>query len=248
MLRHCMRVGVSMAETISSSMLYPLLRVQHLIVEPIVSWMGRSVSIRELEATIEHMRKEREILCAENIALKALQLYAHETSELRAFNQKYALHNGCMVQILARHFSTSTQFFLVNAGSSQGIKKDMVAVYGNSVVGRVAEVYPWYCKVCLITDADCKIASTCFKKAVSGIHEGLNDVTRTTMRYVSHLESVDLADTVLSSGEGLVFPKGFALGTIIAIDKGDLFYTITIQPTLDFQTLRYCTLIAKENI
>ena len=68
------------------------------------------------------------------------------------------------------------------------------------------------------------------------------------MRYVSHLEAVNVGDDVFSSGEGLVFPKGFALGKVTAADKGDLFYTITIQPALDFQALRYCTLVAKEDI
>jgi cell shape-determining protein MreC len=68
------------------------------------------------------------------------------------------------------------------------------------------------------------------------------------VRYVSHLESVSVGDDVFSSGEGMVFPKGFALGKVISADKGDLFYTITVQPALDFQSLRYCTLIAKENI
>ncbi len=143
-------------------------------------------------------------------------------------------------------------------GSSQGIKKDMVALYCNAIVGRVTQVYPWYCKVCLVTDADCKIAALCLssvalakvgpEKGVSGIHEGINDSLYTAMRYISHLESVNVADDVLSSGEGLIFPKGFALGKVVAADKGELFYTITIQPALNFHTLRYCTLIAKENI
>jgi rod shape-determining protein MreC len=158
------------------------------------------------------------------------------------------LSRGSIAQVLARHFSSSNQFFLVDAGSSHGIKKDMVALYCNAIVGRVAEVYPWYCKVCLITDVDCKVAAVCLKKKASGIHEGINDESQSIMRYVSHLELVTIGDDVFSSGEGLVFPKGFALGKVVFADKGELFYAITIRPSLDFQTLRYCTLVAKEDI
>jgi rod shape-determining protein MreC len=254
--RHCVKAGVSMIGTVSSSILYPLLRVQHAIIMPIAQWFEHKATIQELENVIQNMRDAHEQLYAENSELKALCLYAQETSELRNFNKRYALHNGHMVQILARHFSATKQFFLVDAGSSQGIKKDMVALYGNNVVGRVAQVYPWYCEVCLVTDADCKIASAVAKSMVgtspkggaNGIHEGCNDASKTLVRYVSHLETVDIGDTVLSSGEGLVFPKGFALGKVLAADKGELFYEITVQPALDFHTLRYCTLIAKEDI
>jgi len=187
--------------------------------------------------------------------------YADETDELRMFNKQYALQKGCVAQVLARHFSASNQFFLVDVGSAQGIKKDMVALYGNAIVGRVAEVYPWYCKVSLITDVDCKVAVLCASfsaqsrktnkvalKGASGIHEGINNTTCTTLRHVSHLESIYVGDDVLSSGEGLVFPKGFLLGKVTTAEKGELFYTIFVQPSLDFQTLRYCTLIAKEDI
>lgn len=243
-----------------------MLRVQQLVVEPITAKLKHSATIQELEASLESLKKEYESVCAENIAIKAMHLYADETCELRDFNKRYALRNGCVSQVLARHFSLNNQFFLVDAGSNQGVKKDMVALYCNSIVGRVVQVYPWYCKVSLITDADCKVAAMCLSKAsmdklvgkttnkftnvksVSGIHEGINDVICTTMRYVSHLESVCVGDTVLSSGEGLIFPKGFALGKIIFAEKGDLFYEITIKPSLDFQTLGYCTLIAKEDI
>jgi rod shape-determining protein MreC len=269
-MRHSAAVGVSVVETVSSCCLYPLLRVQQLIVEPISQWMNRSDVIAELKETINTLQKKHDDLFVENSALKGLYQYVDETDELRAFNKKYMLQKGHVAQVLARHFSANSQFFLVDAGSSQGIKKDMVALYGNAIVGRVTQVYPWYCKVCLITDVDCKVAVLCtpfsanFKnthkamqsrvaqkslfKGASGIHEGTNEATCTSLRYVSHLEVIHEGDDVISSGEGLVFPKGFVLGKVISTQKGELFYTIAVQPALDFSTLRYCTLIAKEDI
>jgi rod shape-determining protein MreC len=256
--RHCITAGISIAATVSSSVLYPFLRMQQVVIVPIAKWFEERSTIRELQNNLDQLQKAHEDLYAENIVLKSLRCYAAETDELRNFNKRYALHSGHMAQILARHFSANHQFFLVDAGATQGIKKDMVALYGNNIVGKVIEVYPWYCKVSLITDSDCKVAITCvsaqnvskkdFKKGVSGIHEGINNATSTIISYVSHLESVEINDTVLSSGEGLVFPKGFALGKIIGAEKGDLFYVITVEPLLNLQTLQYCTLIAKEDI
>lgn len=261
--RHFVMIGPRVVEMFSSSVLYPLLRIQKCIVEPITMWMERRVIINELEASLEHMRKEYERIFAENIALKSMDVYARETSELREYHKKYALRNACIAQVLARHFSDNNHFFLVDAGALQGIKKDMVALYCNAIVGRVTQVYPWYCKVSLITDVDCKVAScvacsvdeaakntkvfasTLPKKSLpnhasadlsdktltksgalcrlgaSGIHEGLNTPSLSALKYVSHLESVAINDLIISSGEGLVFPRGFALGTVVAADKGE---------------------------
>ncbi len=223
-----------------------------------VGWFERRATIAELECAINKLRDENQKLFEENIALQSLQSYVHDTQELRDFNKRYALCDGHVAQILVRHFSSTDQFFLVDTGSAHGITKDMVALYGNCIVGKVVQVYPWYCKVSLVTDADCKICSLClsskaltkndFKKGASGIHEGNSNLVSTAVRYVSHLKSVEVGDLVISSGEGLIFPKGFALGKVISADKGELFYTIAVKPALDFQTLRYCTLIAKQDI
>lgn len=255
--RHGIKIGVSTVEVVSSSLLYPLLRIQHAIIVPIAEWFKHKATMYELQDQLMQLQKLSEELYAENIRLKSLYSYDSETKELQNFNKRYALHHGCMVQVLVRHFSPTKQFFLVNAGLSHGIKKDMVALYGNNIIGKVAEVYPWYCKVCLITDADCKVAAVCqskpmvgreLKKGAQGIHEGINDVLCTTLHYVSHLEMIEIDDMVYSSGEGLVFPKGFALGKVIEAQKEELFYTITVKPLLDLQTLHYCTLIAKEDV
>jgi rod shape-determining protein MreC len=246
--RHCVRAGGAVVETISSCALYPLLRVQQLIIVSAARWSEQRATLQGLEQYVTDLQKINEQLVAENVMLKSKHLYLQETDEVRAFTQRYAVRNGHTAQVLVRHFSPNNQFFLVDAGSSSGIKKDMVALYCASIVGKVVEVYPWYCKVCLVTDADCKVAAACGIKGVSGIHEGINDMQQTIVRYTSHLDRVDVGDMVLSSGEGLVFPKGFALGKVVSADKGELFYTIAVEPALDLQKLRYCTLVARDDI
>jgi rod shape-determining protein MreC len=246
--RHCAFVGVSTVGALSSCLVYPFLRIQQCIIAPIKVWLGRRVTIQELEKIVELIQKENDVLVAENISLKAMRYYADETSELRDFNKRYMLKKGRIVHVLARHFSPNNQFFLMDAGSRHGIKKDMIAMYCNCIVGRVCEVYPWYCKIYLITDAECKVAAMCEQTGASGIHEGLNDNTHTVLRHVSHLEKITSNSLVLSSGEGLIFPSGFALGKIASVRKGDLFYSIDVKPILDFNALSYCTLIAKDEI
>ena len=228
------------------------MRFQHAFVTSISTMFDRKKTIQELQQDIDALHKEREILVTENNMLRGLLHYADETKELRTFNKKYN-NKGIITQILVRHCSTDSQFFFVDAGSSQGVEKDMVAIYCNGIVGKVIEVYPWYCKICLITDSNCKIAAVClpshikkeYRSSTQGIHEGMN-AQYTALRYVSHLEKVNVGDKVFSSGQGLIFPQGFALGTIVAAEKEGLFYTITIDPSVNVQKLEYCMLIARE--
>jgi len=247
-VRYGALIDFSTIGSLSSCAVYPFLRIQQLIVEPIKVWLDRRVLIKDLNNKIECLQKERDELYGENIILKALHYYAEETNELRNFNKKYLLERGHIVQVLARHFSSNNQFFLMNAGSRHGIKKDMVALYNNCIVGRVGEVYPWYSKIFLITDAECKVAAMCPESGACGIHEGINDEQHTVLRYVSHLKKVVLHSMILSSGEGLIFPSGFALGRIESVQKGELFYLINSKPIIDFHSLCYCVLIAKEEI
>lgn len=246
--RYCVFVGVSTIGALSSCAVYPFLRVQQLVIEPLKTWASHRATVQELEKSVEHLQKENADLFAENVSLKALRFYADESRELRDFNKRYLSQKGRIVQVLARHFSPNNQFFLVNAGVQQGIQKDMIAIYRNCIVGRVCEVYPWYCKVYLITDAECKVAAMCPETKATGIHEGINDKNHTVLRYVSHLKNITQQSMVVSSGEGLIFPNGFALGKIESAEKGELFYSITVKPILDFDTLSYCALVTKDEI
>lgn len=234
--------------SVSSCLLYPLLKVQSVFVEPVRNWYMRRATIEDVYHTLDTIKKERDMLQVELVALQGTAQYAKETRDLILFNKRYASEQGMIAQVLVRHLSNNAQFILVDVGSWHGIKKDMIALHNNNVIGRVDDVYPWYCKICLITDSTCKVAVNCVKTGARGIHQGTNKEKCTDLSHVSHLESIRIGDIVLSSGEGLIFPAGFALGTISTASQGDLFYTIEVTPAVDFSSLRHCILISKENV
>ncbi|HVX01058.1 MAG TPA: rod shape-determining protein MreC, partial [Candidatus Babeliaceae bacterium] len=152
-----------------------------------------------------------------------------------------------IADIILKQLTPEQQFFLVDAGSHKGITVGMVAVYKNCLVGKVTEVYPFYSKIVLITDSSCKISAFCLRTKAQGIHEGENSLDTTHLSYVSNLEAVQEDDLVLSSGEGLVFPRGFGLARVKYVELKDFKYTILLQPLVDFHTLTQCSLILKGN-
>lgn len=232
-------------EKVSSIFCYPALIVQHYIAQPITRLFVTSKTEKELRAKLYDLYKKQESLMAENIELRAALAYAQDIKEVHAFKKKYREYDPSIATILARHISDQEQYFLVNAGSQHNIKKDMVAIYNNCLLGRVTDVYPWYSKVQLITDKACSIAAYCSQTKAKGIHQGLNVKDKTELNFVTHLDTIAIGDMIISSGEGLIFPQGFGLGRVTDYTKNGLHHNVMVKPLIDFNKLDYVLLIAK---
>jgi rod shape-determining protein MreC len=232
-------------EKVSSILCYPVLVAQRFIAQPIARLFLTNKTEKELRTELNKLYKKQEALMAENIELRASFVYAQDIKEVHEFKKKYAHYNPSIAAILARHISDQEHYFLVNAGSQHTIKKDMVAMYNNCLLGRVTEVYPWYSKVQLITDKACGIAAYCSHTKTKGIHQGLNVQNKTELTFVTHLDEIRIGDLIISSGEGLVFPQGFGLGRVADYTKNGLHHTVIVKPLIDFNNLDYVLLIAK---
>jgi len=231
----------SIGECTSSYITYPFLRICSAIINPITHWCSERALAHDLLVQHKRLLDDYATLQQEYIRCRAKQDMYDDTQDLITFNN-ISEEKGHIAQIMMRYISDQSHYYLVDAGSEHGIEPDMVALYKECLVGRVTHVYPYYCKVVLVTDALCKISAYCSETKTTGIHEGLNNTRATTLRHVSHLASMQNDDLVLSSGEGLIFPRGYSLGTVETHSHDGLLYSITIKAMLDFNTLQYCLL------
>lgn len=231
--------------TTASYIAYPFLALQRSIVEPWHAHLAKKKSIQELEAQLQQIKNQYQHMCAENVTLRVSQKYQQDIYDLIDFKQRYNPKFGVIAQVLTRHAANDGHYFLIAAGEQKGVTTDMVAVYKSFLVGKVTEVYPWYSKITLITDERCKVAAYCEKTNACGIHEGCNAENTTALSFVSHLDAVQADELVVSSGKGLVFPQGFALGRTKTVTQKDLFHVIEVEPLIDLYSLDYCLIIDK---
>ncbi len=125
----------------------------------------------------------------------------------------------------------------------------MIAVYKGCLLGRVCEVYPWFSKLELITDKSCKIAAHGLLSKASGIYQGTNSESLAQLNHVSHLAMLQDNDVLISSGEGLVFPRGFGLGKIKRFHVDGLFFYLMFSRLLMCVLFRIATLYnAKQTV
>lgn len=227
-------------ETALSYLTYPILRTQNSLVKAFSS--SHKQGIKNLLSDLATVTRERDALLKELISLKALERTVADTADLRNFMKRYHTDFLAIVPILLRNF-VGENFFLVDAGENYGIERDMIALYENAIVGKVTQVYPHYSKILLITDPQCYVAAFCASNNVKGMYHGLKKGF-TTLSYVDDREEVLVGDTVLSSGEGGLFPRGFGLGTITNVDQSGYGRSIEIEPLVDLKKIPYCSIVS----
>lgn len=232
-------------ESISSYLIYPVLVVQNKISSKMKSVFEKSGTVEQLTAQIEKLKQENEDLLADNIQVKSSLRYLENLEELIEFKKQYEVASFLPASILMRQISQDGNILFIDQGSSAGIKKDMVVVYKNCLLGKITEVYPTYSKFAAITDKSCKVAVCCIKSSATGIHEGCNKIDKTKLSHVNHLDQMFEDDLVISSGEGLVFPKGFALGKVSQFTKDGIQYKVDIQPIINISKISHCFVIRK---
>ena len=229
-----------------SSFVYPLFQVQQFFVAPITSWANQRNDRIALQEQVQQLQQEKEDLQAQVIKLTAQHNFYQQIREVVAFTEQYETEGAILAQILMRSLTDARQQITVSAGSFHGVTRDMVAVYKNCLIGGVETVYPYYSTIKLITDPTCKVAAYCSATQASGIHEGCNKAGATKLEYVSHLNTIQDGDLVLSSGEGTRFPQGFGLGRVRAHKPCGLYHEIEVEPLMSVTDISYCMLIAKK--
>ncbi len=224
---------------------YPVLHMHAYLSDTVNNFWGKRATNAQLQRTVQKLEEELINTQAHLISMESQLDYAKETQEVRQFAERYETENALLAHVLLRQLNDQQQSYLVDAGSNKGVTIDMVAVYKNCLLGRVATVYPTYSKIQLITDIGCKVAAFCASTEAKGIHEGRNKADETVLNFVSHLETIRIGDLVISSGSGLVFPRGFMLGSIKDAKIDGLYYAITVEPPIDLSAVEYLYLIKK---
>ncbi|MBI2774728.1 rod shape-determining protein MreC [Candidatus Dependentiae bacterium] len=232
-------------DSVSSVLVYPFLKIQSLIVAPFRSLSQKRWAIHELHTQVDELQQERETLISKLVQLEGALRFANDTKPLAEFMEQYAMQDAQVAHVIMSHISDQEHYVLVDAGSVKGIKPGMVALYQNNLVGRVDTVTPFYSKIVLVTDRSCKVAVWCGAAQARGIHEGINKLDVSILTHMNHLNAVAKDDLVLSSGEGVVFPQGFALGKVAHCSSDGVYQKVMVEPLISFEKLTYCLLIQK---
>ncbi len=106
---------------------------------------------------------------------------------------------------------------ILNAGKRDGLKSGVAVVTGDGLVGRIVEVGERSSRVLLLTDLNSKIPVVVENSRYRAILSG-NNSENLFLNFLPENEEVKLADRIVTSGHGGLFPAGLPVGEVTKIN------------------------------
>lgn len=134
----------------------------------------------------------------------------------------------------------------IDLGSVDGIEKNDPVVGFQGLVGKVSSVYATTSEVDVILNISSSVSVMNSRTRVSGIMRG-DGKGRLYVDYYDRLDDVRVGDVFVTSGLGMLFPKGVRVGKVSEVikDKTGLFQKVYIEQSEDYYKLEH-VFIAKD--
>ena len=140
-------------------------------------------------------------------------------------------------EVIAASASPDFRTLTIDKGNSDGLKRDMAVIAAAGVVGRIVVPSHGAAKVQLLIDRNAAAGALIERSRAQGVAIGGGD-EHMRLDYVSEASDVVVGDLVVTSGIDGIYPKGFALGHVDAVEKnGPAYKRITIRPAVNFSSL-----------
>jgi rod shape-determining protein MreC len=173
---------------------------------------------------------------------RALADRSRGLDKLLELRQRVTL-NTVAAEVIASGASPEFRTLTVDKGKQQGVRPDMAVIAPAGVVGRVVVPSLRAAKVQLIIDRNAAAGALIERSRAQGVVVGAGDELL-RLEYVSEIADVAMGDAVVTSGIDGIFPKGFIIGRVEAIERSAGAYRrITVRPAVDFSSLEEVLLV-----
>ncbi len=145
-----------------------------------------------------------------------------------------------MARVVYRKFSDRENMLLINAGRSDGIKKEMTVLTPEGLVGRVSTVSEHFAKVMPLINSDFKVSVVSSESNSMGLlsWNGGNE----SIAQVEHIpisSKLKLHEQIVTSDFSTFAIRGIPVGKVVRIQPDKLFYTVEVRLAVDFSSLTH---------
>ncbi len=168
-------------------------------------------------------------------------------------NQTLTGYDVVNATVINRNKSYWYQTLTIDKGKKDGLKKNMVAITKDGLIGKIQKVTNYSSEIKLITANDINnkvsvsIATTSGETTaiLSGYDKDNNLVL---ISGVDSLVEIKVGDVVTTSGLGGMFPRGIYIGEVETItnDKYGLSKTLGVRMNQNFNNIHYVTILKEE--
>ena len=189
-------------------------------------------TLRQRLAEAETKIHDAQVALDENERLKKLLDFTKDVS-----------YKSIPARVVARDPSVWFNTLVINRGTLDGVDLDMPVITPDGIVGRIVGVGPVSSQVMLLTDersaAGAVVGQLGSSNAIGSVRGyGKNGLLE--MRYVSGLETVNVGDYVVTTGQDKIYPPGFNVGTVVEVKQGTTTtpHTIYVRPGARLDSLQ----------
>ncbi|WP_338960486.1 rod shape-determining protein MreC [Fusobacterium nucleatum] len=219
---------------------------------------SRAISLKDIIFSYEDIIAENENLKKENMELKIQkernQKILEENERLSKLLEmkENTIYKGSLkfARVSFSDISNLNNKIFIDLGEKDGIKVDMIAVYGDYLVGKIIDVDSDYSIVELITNPNFVISAKT-EADILGIARGSDEEDGLLYFQPSIVEdTLKKGEEIVTSGVSNIFPEGIKIGKIENIDDKENYNykKITIKPAFESKDLKELIVIGHENI
>ena len=233
------RKGVPLLEAFTFGMFSEVQRATSSLASGVRSVWSGYVDLRRAHAENEALKRQ---LADAQVAFQAQQALADRARSLEELLQ---LRSRAQVQTAAAAVIGATppaptpdfRTITIDKGTRDGLRQVMAVIAPLGVVGRLIVPAVRSAKVQLLVDRNAAAGALIERSRAQGVVLGSGE-ERLRMDYVSEVADVVVGDVVVTSGIDGIYPKGFVIGKVDAVEKsGSTFKRISVRPAVDFLSL-----------
>ena len=218
---------------------------------------NRAISIKDIIFSYEEIIAENENLKKENMELKIQkernQKILEENERLLTLLEmkENSIYKGNLkfARVSFSDINNLNNKIFIDLGAEDGIKIDMITVYGDYLVGKIVAVHNNYSEVELITNPN-SIISAKTMRDILGIARGSDEEDGLLYFQPSIVEdNLKEGDEIITSGISDIYPEGIKIGKIEEIDEKENYgyKRVTLKPGFESKDLRELIVIGREN-
>jgi rod shape-determining protein MreC len=193
------------------------------------------VALQEVRGENERLRTEVAQLQVRLQQERALAQRARTLESLLALRSEAELPTVA-ARVIAGGASPDFRTITIDKGTADDLRTDVAVIAPAGVVGRVITPTTRAAKVQLLIDRNAAAGALIERSRAQGVTVGTGAELR--LDYVSGTADVQIGDTVVTSGIDGIYPKGFVIGQIESVQRGQgVFSAIVVRPAVDFSSL-----------
>ena len=211
---------------------------------------GKAQHLVEHYTAFDEMQAENETLRRKVAELeetvREAQVALDENERLRVLTglvQTNPTFHYDVAEVIARSPGEWATTISIDKGTLAGVEKNDLVVTAEGMVGYVSLAAPTYSEVTTLLDTNMMAGALVTRTRESGVAQGDFELMGEGMLRLSYLgkdSDVVIGDTIQTSGEGGIFPKGVMIGTVerVMIEESGLNNYAVLRPFVDPANVR----------